>query len=940
VNSLQNDTKYVLLDYNNDTFNSLEQKINNLNISTFTNVALMAHSYPNETTYKMIEQQQIESIIYDVQNLDSNLTTWKEIIDFWNSLVSTYNIEFIDYLGCAILSDPNWNYIIFDQLDGLDVHCPARFRASNNNTGNEDGSDWILESDGVNVKDIYFTDGILEWPHSLYNLYRIHDINNLILTTLPGKVITWGTNTNGGNIYIPNDISNNITANIKYISRTQGAFAALDINNNIVATWGENVNGGNILFPNFYGTTLSYNDLRNISQISDTFGAFAVIQNGAVKAWGGGTNFGASAANLAIFFDVRSNVSSNVTKIFHSENSYAAIKNDGSVYTWGRVTLQNQNVNTQLRGNLDSNVVNVYNNRGAFAALRSNGSVFTWGPSSSGGSLTVPNDIRANVSSNVVKIFATSPAFAALTINGEVLAWGQSNVGGNLQFPFNIQNEVASNVIDIFNTHYAFAALKDTGNIVVWGDPLNGGNIYFPQDISTQLSSNIVHVYSSGRCFAALKNDGNVATWGGRNNFDGGNVNFPTPNTDIELRNIVRIYGTFNDTAGINSAMAAITKTGKVIAWGGGNINGINGACGGNLQYPNDIRANVSSNIVSITATESGFAALKDDGSVYVWGLSGNNNTFPSDIRSEISSNITSIYTTVNSYCAIKSSPNYINTGLYTDQEKIDILKGFNNRRMVLDTNVTITGNVEINKNLINNKKYKLINYKDTNKNLTFSDVNRRFYIPMLDGDRITIDGNIYTSYNDRLYVERNNLLERVRGNVILFGKEYKLDAGSIIGYNSEELGSVSNIVINPILNGFIYSFTPVDGALGYKLYYTPNIVGGSTTILNISGNSGSILNLNNIEYLVRISAYDDLDENISSNISVIPQPTENIYNSMKYLYTSYVSKKPEPGPTSLSIQQYAKRLSQKLSNIGNQYQINGLIFDAKGTNEYINKFP
>jgi hypothetical protein len=215
--------------------------------------------------------------------------------------------------------------------------------------------------------------------------------------------------------------------------------------------------------------------------------------------------------------------------------------------------------------------------------------------------------------------------------------------------------------------------------------------------------------------------------------------------------------------------------------------------------------------------------------------------------------------------------------------------------------------------------------------------VGKRFYIPILDGDRIRIDGNIYTSYNDRLYVERNNYLERITGNVILFGKEYKLDAGSIIGYNSEPLLSASNITITTILNGFNYNFTPVNGALGYKLYYTPNIVGGTQTELTLTSNNGNVLGLPNIEYLVSILTYDEIDEVLSSNISVIPTDTTNIINTMQTLNIFYINQKPEPGPTSQSIQLYAKKLNQKMNNIGNIYQINGLISDAKELNEYIN---
>ena len=64
----------------------------------------------------------------------------------------------------------------------------------------------------------------------------------------------------------------------------------------------------------------------------------------------------------------------------------------------------------------------------AFAALKENGSVVTWGRSTYGGD---SSEISSDLQSGVVEIFSSGYAFAALKSDGSVITWGLEGAGGD-----------------------------------------------------------------------------------------------------------------------------------------------------------------------------------------------------------------------------------------------------------------------------------------------------------------------------------------------------------------------------------------------------------------------------------------------------------------------------------------------------------------------------
>ena len=80
------------------------------------------------------------------------------------------------------------------------------------------------------------------------------------------------------------------------------------------------------------------------------------------------------------------------------------------------------------------------------AALKNNGSVVTWGDNRYGGD---SSSVSSQLNSGVTQIFSNSGAFAALKNDGSVVTWGNSDYGGDSS-----SVDLSSGVTQIFSTGY------------------------------------------------------------------------------------------------------------------------------------------------------------------------------------------------------------------------------------------------------------------------------------------------------------------------------------------------------------------------------------------------------------------------------------------------------------------------------------------------------
>ena len=118
-----------------------------------------------------------------------------------------------------------------------------------------------------------------------------------------------------------------------------------------------------------------------------------------------------------------------------------------------------------------SGVAEIVSTRGAFAALKDDGSVYTWGNLNEGGN---SSSVQEFLSSEVKKIVSTQESFAAIKEDGSVYTWGNENMGGDSS---HVAAELSFGVKDIVATNGAFAAIKEDNTVVTWGSSSKGGEL-------------------------------------------------------------------------------------------------------------------------------------------------------------------------------------------------------------------------------------------------------------------------------------------------------------------------------------------------------------------------------------------------------------------------------------------------------------------------------
>ncbi|CAJ1429638.1 unnamed protein product [Effrenium voratum] len=209
---------------------------------------------------------------------------------------------------------------------------------------------------------------------------------------------------------------------------------------------------------------------------------------------------------------------------------FAAVAADGSVLTWGhrRCCLPEADLDLgdvkQLCATEEFRRVH----QDAFAALRGNGSVATWGCRRLGGdSRRVQSRLRS------VRLLAASlGAFCAVREDGTAVMWGSARYGARSSAP------ELRDARQLVATKSAFAALQGDGSVRTWGV----AEWETPEDRMAQIGA-------SEESFAGIRlSDGAVVTWGGAS-------------SSVDQADVVQIAAT-------RFAFAALTRDGRVVAWG------------------------------------------------------------------------------------------------------------------------------------------------------------------------------------------------------------------------------------------------------------------------------------------------------------------------------------------------------------------------------------
>jgi len=192
--------------------------------------------------------------------------------------------------------------------------------------------------------------------------------------------------------------------------------------------------------------------------------------------------------------------------------------------------------------------------------------------------------------SNMVAVAAGEGHGLALKNDGSVVGWGNNNLFGASTVPPSL-----SNVIAISGGYSHSLVLKNDGTVAGWGMPIIPGGL-----------TNIVAISASrswGGHDLALRNDGMVLGWDNRNG---------VPAIVPGLSNAVAI------SAGSSHGLALL-KDGTVFGCGANDWGEATGTPDSKMGLV-IINAQALSNVVAVAAGSRFSLALKQDGTIALWG--------------------------------------------------------------------------------------------------------------------------------------------------------------------------------------------------------------------------------------------------------------------------------------------------------------------------------
>jgi hypothetical protein len=162
INSLKNDNTQIIHINTNSRIEELDQYINNYNISHLTFI----YHYPGYLSIPFFDYNLRDGSNNIIDDISSNLV--ENSYQYMNNnivqLIKNINNPnlIIDLLSCNLNKDTFKN-----EMDKIENELNVNIRYSVDQTGNNPEGNWILESDNIDIKDLYFTEEINNWNRVL-----------------------------------------------------------------------------------------------------------------------------------------------------------------------------------------------------------------------------------------------------------------------------------------------------------------------------------------------------------------------------------------------------------------------------------------------------------------------------------------------------------------------------------------------------------------------------------------------------------------------------------------------------------------------------------------------------------------------------------------------------------------------------------------------------
>ncbi|HEY3273977.1 MAG TPA: hypothetical protein VGJ92_09455 [Methanocella sp.] len=238
---------------------------------------------------------------------------------------------------------------------------------------------------------------------------------------------------------------------------------------------------------------------------------------------------------------------------------------------------------------------------------------------------------RLDTLPKIVAVNAKFETSLAIDGDGRVWAWGDNSYGqcgksGSASFSSPVLVPNLAHIVQVSGGGLHCAAVDENGHVWTWGDNLYGqlgtGRTGLVQYEPVQISIDNVKMVSAGNGYTvALKKDGTVWAWGENTYGMTGNSwkgNTLAPSQVEGLWDIVKIDAGYDHTL-------ALRSDGTVWAWGDGEENKL---CNGDGYYGTPtVRVPVQVNglppAADIAAGDHSSMVLGRDGTVYNWGSNG-----------------------------------------------------------------------------------------------------------------------------------------------------------------------------------------------------------------------------------------------------------------------------------------------------------------------------
>lgn len=191
----------------------------------------------------------------------------------------------------------------------------------------------------------------------------------------------------------------------------------------------------------------------------------------------------------------------------------------------------------------------------------------------------------------IIEVSSNLGAFSVLREDGRVFVWGNSGSGGDATFYLRDLKNVRSLSEAPYRKGLSFTVIYENGSILSYG----GSEVIGADSYSVEhLLTNTDRVFHNGFSNIGLTTDNRLVGWGSE--LYGGD-------TRLHLSSSLR---TMHQNIG---AYAALLENGDVVTFGSSIFGG---------EVSSSLQSSLM-NVKDITASDTGFAALKQDGSVITW---------------------------------------------------------------------------------------------------------------------------------------------------------------------------------------------------------------------------------------------------------------------------------------------------------------------------------